>query len=133
MANETYGRLFGVVGGLLGVLAIFLTWFVASATGFPDTALRLSAFDAILSLIQDVIAGNPLLEPVDLLPVFSFALLVGIGGWGLFLTGSVISVFRPHGGDSLVTLQADLGIFVGFAASIIAVVGIFLRKREIGG
>ncbi len=156
MANETYGRLLGVIGGLLGVLALFLTWIVVSEIAFRVNVVRFSAFDVILSLIQDMMAGEPLLGGEASLQVLGVAVLVGIGGWGVFIAGSAISVFRPQGGivmfaGIVVTAAAtsimateiaglaipalvamDLGIFVAFAASIIAVVGILLRKREIG-
>ena len=159
MTDVTYGRLLGVIGGLLGVLALFLPWFVASATDFTNTVVRLSGFDAILSLIQDMMAGEPLLGGDASLQVLGVAVLVGIGGWGVFIAGSAISVFRPQGGIVMfvgivvtaaatsvmatevagletlapVLLEIDLGIFVAFTASIVAVAGIFLRKREIGG
>ena len=159
MTNVTYGRLLGVIGGLLGVLALFLTWIVASATDFTNTVVRLSGFDAILSLIQDVMAGEPLLGGDASLRALGVAVLVGIGGWGIFIAGSAVSLVRPQGGIVMfvgilvtaaatsvmatevagletltpVLLEMDLGIFVAFAASIIAVVGILLRKREIGG
>ena len=154
MANVTYGRLLGVIGGLLGVLALFLTWFVVSATGFTNTVVRLSAFDAILSLIQDIQAGD-VLGPDASLHAFAIAAIVGIGGWGVFIAGSAVSLVRPQGGIVMfvgivvtaaatsvmatevagletltpVLLEMGLGIFVAFAASIIAVIGILLRKR----
>ncbi len=154
MANVTYGRLLGVVGGLLGVLAFFSPWIVL-ATDFATLIVR-SAFDSSRSVIQDILAGD-VLGPDASLHAFAIAGIVGVGGWGVFLAGSAVSLVRPQGGIVMfigivvtaaatsimateiaglaipAVLHMGLGIYVAFAASIIAVAGILLRKREIGG
>ncbi len=153
MTDVTYGRLLGVIGGLLGVLAFFLTW-VVIAIDFA-TPIVTSAFDSSRTLIQEILAGD-VLGPEPSLHAFAIAAIVGVGGWGLFLAGSGVSIVRPQGGVVMfvgivvaaaatsimateitalaipAVLQMGLGIYVAFAASIIAVVGILLRKREIG-
>ena len=146
---------FGIVGGVLGLIALALPWLVVTATALGQ---YISIGVSPIQMFQGI--GNSSsfdtsLIPQDLLTRLEASVGVLLLGIGIYVIGCIVSFVRPHGGFVMLagviiaavgtlsfgtysvifaslSLGPGAGEGLGFIAALIAMVGVFVKDPQLG-